>query len=525
MADSDEMEKLTRRSARRDAAACTLACLAVALLAAFFVAYAIGALAPDGSHAHAAAQVFSTPRPAPATQASATPRPGGATQVFSTPRPAATPVQQAVAKTPAPEQTADPMLSQLVRDELAKSLASDIEPTPNVPSRNVKLTPAQAAKQAVEALKPSIRTLELQRTRASRQASSLQQSISLARTALEYDDRYHVLLEEEEKYGLDPLDPDTDMAMFMELAMYKAAGYEELNSDTRRQLVLVRDQGADTLNQNIKKINDSIETAKRGTEYSAYAQYANIAKLQAAIAISQESLDIQAAEHEKTKKKYEMGLVSRMDLESAEISYKKNVLSHSKTKRTCQALVMSFNSLLGQNLATTYEDFDAAALAPSSRVRALSYYLDSALAKRSEILQLKESLRLADHQVELFEDEPPYKLSSLDDKRDAEQSAEETRIDYDNALMDVEYEIRAAYKESQALRGNLQYCEEQVTAAEQNLERVEKLFELGTALQSSVETVRMSLTQARIQLSNAKIDIWLQEQKLATISGIGPGGL
>jgi outer membrane protein TolC len=286
----------------------------------------------------------------------------------------------------------------------------------------------------------------------------------------------------------------------------------------------VRDQGVDSFNHNISRFNYMIETTKRGTVYAAYAQYAGIAKLQAAIALSQDALDNQAAELEKAKKKYELGLVSRMEVENSEAAYQKSTLSHNKTKRQCQSLVTSFNGLLGQNLETTYADFDLSPLIARNRVHALSYYLDSALAKRSEILLSKESLRLAERQFELFDDKP-YMFSSIDDKREAEQAMDDARIDYDIALMDVEFEIREAYKQNQAMRGKLQYCEEQVAAAEQNLERMQKLFELGTALQSSVDAVRVSVTQAKIQLANAKIDIWLQDRKLDTICGVGPGGL
>ena len=435
-----------------------------------------------------------------------------------TPRPVPTPWNQlGISLSPSPEPTSDPMIQKWIREDVEKAFVIDIMPTPATPAKNKALSLEQAADRAIETAKTSFKSLEIARLNIQKQVGSLRDSVNMAIQALEADDRYKVLAEAEDRGDI------LDEELFFELEMYKAMRYKELTSDERRQLISVRDMGYERFNLNITKIDYNIEIMRNQLKFAAYAQFAGIAKMQAAVAIQQDALDLQYKNLEILRKRYELGSATRVEVENAEISYEKAKLEIGKQKRSLASLETGFNKLIGENLATTYQDFDRSKLAPSARKmdEPVEKYVARALANRSEALLAKAELSLAKRQSDLYETEIT-KFGTLDDKQDAAQAAEEAEITYDITVQDIEAEIKSAYKQLVALRGVTVYYESQISAAQGNYERTQKLYELGMATAVSVDQVRMSLSQAKMQLENNMIDVWQQLRKLDIICGIGP---
>ena len=438
----------------------------------------------------------------------------------TTPKPTATAWNQlGNSVTPTPQPTANPMVQQFIREDIEKVLIIDVQPTPPRATKNKQLSIKQAADDAVEAAKASFLTLEIMRLNIQKQADSLRESVNMAIRALDADDRYKELIDLEDMWG-----EKLDFELQLELEMYRLISYEELTSDQRRELISVRDMGYDRFNLNIKRVNYNIEIMQNQLIYAAYAQYAGVAKMQAAIAIQSDALDLQKKNLDILKIKYDLGTAARIDVENAELSYEKAKIEIRRSQRSLTSLITNFNRLLGENLATTYREFDRTKLEPPRRDDPVEKYLSSALEKRSEILLAKEEMELAQRQAKLYETEIT-KFSTLNDKQEAQQTAEEAEIDYDAVVHDVEAEINAAYKQLVSLRGLTSYYESQIKTAQENLDRMQTLYELGMSTAVSVDQVAMSLTQAKIQLENNLIDIWQQRQKLEIISSVGPGGL
>ena len=466
------------------------------------------------------AAVSAAPEIAPLPSPGETPAPSLVPITTPTPRPAQTPVNQVgLNATPTPEPTGDPMIQPHIRDDIEKVFTSDIEPTPPTASQGLSLTYKEAGEKAIEAAKASFKGMEITRLNIVKSIESLRNGVNMAILALEADDRYNELIEIEDVQGW-KMDED----LMFELEMYKMMDYKELTSDERRELISLRDMGYDRFNFNLRQVDYNVEIVENQLKYGAYAQYSGIAKMQAAIAIQQDALAVQQKNLEILRAKFELGAAARVDLENAEISYEKSLIDIGKQQRSLTSLVTGFNKFIGENLNTTYKDFDRTVLVPPWRDKTAGEYRKSALAKRSEILIAKEELDLCERQVKLYETEITNK-KTLDDKQDAEQAAEEAQINYDQALQDVEADINAAYKQLVALRGSTEYYESQIKTAQENLERTQLLFELGMTTAISVDQVMMSLSQAKMQLEYNLIDIWLQQQKLDIISGIGPGRL
>ena len=440
--------------------------------------------------------------------------------ITPTPRPTVTPWNQVGnSVTPTPQPTGNPLVQQFIREDIAKALEIDVAPTPPKATKNKQLDAKKAAEDAVGAAKASFLSLEITRLNIQKQIESLRESVNMAIRALDADDRYKVLIEAEELWG-----ERLDEELQMELEMYRMIDYEALTSDQRRELISVRDMGYDRFKLNITRVDHNIEIMRNQLIYAAYAQYAGVAKMQAAISMQQESLDLQKKNLDILKVKYELGTAARIDVENAEISYERSQIDIRRQRRSLTSLVTSLNRLVGENLATTYEDFDRTKLTPPRRDDPAEKYVDDAVSKRSEILLAKEEMDLARKQAKLYDTEITN-FSTLDDKQDALQAAEEAIIAYESIIQEVEAEISSAYKQLVALRGLTSYYESQINTAQETYERAQVLYDLGTTTIITVDQAAMSLTQAKIQRENNLIDIWLQRQKLDIISGIGPGGL
>jgi hypothetical protein len=420
---------------------------------------------------------------------------------------------------PTPSPTAKPTVQGSIREGVASADATDIEPTPPKASKDLALDPAEAAERAIAAAKASFRGLDISKLNAQKQIDTLRSSVNMAITALEADNRYKTLKAEEELWG-EKLEPE----LRFELKAYQNRGYKELTSDERRQLINARDLGYEQFNSNLKRIDYTTETTKHTLTYGAYAQFAGIAKLQSAVSLQQEALELQRQSLEILNKKFELGAAARVEVSSAEIAYEKAQIDLRKTQRSLTSLVTGFNKLLGENLETTYQEFDRKKIMPKAKDDPVEKYLERALTERSEILLAASAKSLAERQAALYETEIT-KLTTLDDKREAIQTAEEAAIDYDAAVLAVESGIRDAYKQLRALRSTVANSERQVQTAQDNYDRAQKIYELGMSTTATVDQARVALTQAKMTLENSKIDVWLQQQKLEIISGIGPGSL
>ena len=448
-----------------------------------------------------------------------TPTPKPVPQITATPRPTPTPVNQIHNPTPTPSPTSDPMTLDYVREGVERVKIEDVTPTPAKASKNISLKLKDAVEKSIEAAKPSIRLMEISKSNAQKQVVSLRSNVNMAITAMETDNRYKELKDEEDKYG-DNMEP---MLRF-ELDMYESMEYEELNNDDRRTLSTVRDLGFDQLNFNLRRIDYNIEITKKSLEYAAYAQYAGIAKMQAALELQEEALAVQKKNLDILEKKYSLGLVAKTEVDSAKISYDKAILELQRSNRSLTILLSSFNKSIGENLGTTYAKLDRSGLVPKNVLGKLNAYLERALQERSEILIAAENKRLAVKETEYY-NEDPYRFESLYAKEDADLSAEEASIEYDSTVQTVESGVRSAYKQLQSLRGGIAYYQSQVKSAQNTYDRVQKTYELGMSAQTAVESANMALMQAKMQLENSKIDIWLQEKKMDIICGIGPGNL
>jgi outer membrane protein TolC len=165
-------------------------------------------------------------------------------------------------------------------------------------------------------------------------------------------------------------------------------------------------------------------------------------------------------------------------------------------------------------------------LTPPRKDDPVEKYMSAAKENRSDIILAYDEMLLTQRQADLYEIQKEItNYSTLADKQETLQSAEEAAITYDAAVQEVEGEINEAYKQLVALRGVTGYYESQLKTAQDNYDRSQSLYEMGMATAASVDQVRMSLTQAKMQLENNMIDIWQQRQKLEIISGIGPGGI
>ncbi|MCL2163460.1 MAG: TolC family protein [Oscillospiraceae bacterium] len=457
-------------------------------------------------------------------------------QVFATPRPTQTQVTIVIpAATPTP--TSDPMLQDYVREGVDKVSITDIKPTPGIPSYNVKLSVEKAVEKALEASKPSIRTLEISKSNALKQITSVRSGVNMAIKALDNDDRYLELKAYDEVWGgdkdskgnyivtaegaivHDKLDPD----LRMELSIYQAMDYEELWYDDRLALEVTRDLSYDRFNLNIMQIEHNQEIQKKSIEYGVYAQYAGIAQLQSSLVLQRKSLKNTENTLETAKKRYELGDISKAEFDKAQIAYDKAVLEIASSERSLKSQVTSFNKTLGENLNTTYSDFDISLLAPKASNRSINYYLDKATSARSEVILAAERKRLAEAEAEYYK--AVYKSERTFERYEKIQAADEAVLEYELAVNAVESDVRSAYKQLLALRGSSPYYQRQVEITQDSYERTQTMYELGMVTLSAVDAAALQVNQAELQLLNNRISIWTQQKLLETICGIGPGNL
>ncbi|MGD8394322.1 MAG: TolC family protein [Candidatus Eiseniibacteriota bacterium] len=117
-------------------------------------------------------------------------------------------------------------------------------------------------------------------------------------------------------------------------------------------------------------------------------------------------------------------------------------------------------------------------------------------------------------------DQPILDLSSIHGLRSARSSARATEREIGNAEIDVALQVRIRYYEFLKARRLHEVRLESVDLREQQLERAQTLFEVGSVAKNDVLQARVNLQQARLEEIQARNLVALERSRLAQLMGL-----
>lgn len=239
--------------------------------------------------------------------------------------------------------------------------------------------------------------------------------------------------------------------------------------------------------------------------------------------IQKSMLDSARKDMDIANKKYELGMVSQVDVLASEAGLESARLSHQTAVRDAEYKLMSFNKTLGLPLKTLVSLTDSLDYTAPEETD-IEAKVAEALENRYEILAAREQYRIDKMDFELT---ASWYLENTFANQKAKHQMESSQYKLVNAEQDVELSVRKTYMDM-----NSAY--ESIGVLAKNIERLEKAYHI-TKLRYDMG---MSTSQEVVNALNALNDIKLQHLQaihgynLAKIqfeasSGIGiavPGG-
>jgi hypothetical protein len=253
--------------------------------------------------------------------------------------------------------------------------------------------------------------------------------------------------------------------------------------------------------------------------YETTQVYHSVLQAQEALSIAEENLRIQNEILANTQKKFDLGMVSKMDVLSAESAVQDAAVKVNAAASGVKAAKMSFNIKLDFPLMqdVTLTDTLHKVDAPDIDLKAS---IAAALTNRNELRQLqfvldKENLEIADlATVSRYGSE--YLTAALELKT-AEKTLKDTKA-Y------IELDIRTKYMSIQNLADEIESMEKTVANAKEGYRLANLSYDAGMNTLVDVQNIQLASYQAQLGLAAKTLEYNLAVSGLEIATGYGLGG-
>jgi outer membrane protein TolC len=253
--------------------------------------------------------------------------------------------------------------------------------------------------------------------------------------------------------------------------------------------------------------------------YDTTKVYHSVLQAQEALAIAEENLRIQNEILANTQKKLDLGMVSKMDVLSAESAAQDAVVKVAAASSGLKSAKMSFNIQLNLPLMQEVVLTDALHKADAPAID-LKASIAAALANRNELRQLqfvldKEELEIAD--LAVASRYGSEYLTAAMERKTAENKLKDTKA-Y------IELEIRTKYMSLQNLAGEIASIEKAAENAKEGYRLADLSYNAGMNTLVDVQNVQLASYQAQLGLAAKILEYNLAVSDFAIATGYGMGG-
>jgi hypothetical protein len=252
--------------------------------------------------------------------------------------------------------------------------------------------------------------------------------------------------------------------------------------------------------------------------YDTTKVYHSVLQAQEALAIAEENLRIQNQILENARKKFDLGMVPKMDVLSAESAVRDAVVKVNAATSGRKAAKMSFNIQLDLPLMQEVVLTDALQKADAPEID-LKASIAAALANRNELRQLtfvlgKEDIEIAD--LAMASRYGSEYLTAAMEHKTAEKNLKDTKA-Y------IELEIRTKYMSLQNLSDEIASIEKAVTNAKEGYRLADISYNAGMNTLVDVQNIQLASYQAQLGLAAKTLEYNLAVNDFAIATGYGMG--
>lgn len=247
---------------------------------------------------------------------------------------------------------------------------------------------------------------------------------------------------------------------------------------------------------------------KGSTAYNVAQSYYNYVLVQKMVNAAQNAYELSSRNCELINAQYDMGLVSKMDYNNAQISVAmaKNALE--SNKRNLEICAQNLKILIGMDeencIINTFDDADT-----SEYTSDVQKDIESAMETRYDVVALKKSAYLSDEYLKMAK----ILTTSSSVYNTAYASSVKANHDYDNGRKLIALNIRSSYNDILDAKAELEVARRAYELKVKEYERAKLEYELGMTTNLQLTESINKLYESQTQYANAKITYTLAVAK------------
>ncbi len=301
--------------------------------------------------------------------------------------------------------------------------------------------------------------------------------------------------------------------------------YYYYDSAEQMQLKLMKEFVPESMKFAYEVKQKTVEVTENAMANTADNLFAGLYSTYHSIRLAEKSLELAQNNARREQERFNNGMITELELESALLEVKASEDAVTKAKRNYDNMHRQFNGLANMPLDFRFDligtpwthDYEI----PITQEQAI----ESALQNRLEIWSTMRQIELIEFRMEIYRHRNVYKFhqQTIKDYEAAQDNLDELKITLSQQKYDIEKEIRQAYQELKKSYNDLELAKLNLAKQRNLLSTTRTQYESGLVPESIIEQLELAIEQLEFAVDISLINVLNKQDQLYRAISIGPG--
>ena len=260
----------------------------------------------------------------------------------------------------------------------------------------------------------------------------------------------------------------------------------------------------------------NLDALKTGQKSAVEQLYFSLRQAEKQCEIQKENLEISKALYDKSKKKFELGLVAKQEVLNGELNVLNAEVGYNSALNSLTKLKMSLNNMLGFDLMNELVLKDELSY-KAFEVDSIAKVINDAFANSSSMKALDLTYKIEALKLEITGRQFPEGTYAYDEQ---EIKVDKASKDMENEQKSIELKVRENYLDVMQKQDEIRSGEKSVELAEEMFKLSQTTYDAGLGLLTDVQGAQLSLQQKKLALSKAILDYNIAVMKFNDSIGV-----
>jgi len=242
------------------------------------------------------------------------------------------------------------------------------------------------------------------------------------------------------------------------------------------------------------------------------------------IEIKQQKLKLAEKKYNQDKSKYDLGLVTKVELEESEhnlLSAQKNLNIAERDRGNAKRRL---NSFIGVSVLTEYDILWFSEKINDSELMPVEHYIETAMNENLELSQIQQEIKLKELELSILDINEVGQIYRLarKDYGTLQNEIEKLKVKMEATKLQIENGIKNIYIDIKKEKSSIENTEKTLEMQKRNLARLQALYSSGMATQTVLEEMETGIKELENGLKISVYNYNTKIMKLKIAAGAGP---